>query len=400
MNTKKVIRWELITNIVLLCFAVSLFNLAGYIFAAMLLVMLLYNLRHIRISTPELTLVCFSVFYFVVYSFHFPVGIEQIILYLAGPWGAYLIGKQYVLRSRDSRPLMTLVVVLAAGMCAHGLLNWVAMIRSDLMLTYAYQRLSVDFWRGTVVSVTVTGMFFSFATGLSIGALFTKTKKLTKVIAVVTLVACLAATVFFANRTLLAVAAIMLVLYVVVTLLSSKISKNKKILLLLGMAAVLAALVLAFVFNWFGITDKVMSLKIVQRMGEDEGGRLDVWMLFFKDNAFLKYPAGGGGIARDGGMGYLHNLWLDVYNRTGVLSFVAVVIFTVLMAGRYFAFRSQMLRHERVVECTCITALLIATVMNCMVEPIIEANPYYFLIVLMFLGGMNGQTRRLEEGTL
>jgi hypothetical protein len=135
-------------------------------------------------------------------------------------------------------------------------------------------------------------------------------------------------------------------------------------------------------------------------MGEDEGGRLDVWMLFFKDNAFLKYLAGGGYIARNGGMGYLHNLWLDVYNRTGVLSFVVVIIFTVLMAGRYFAFRSQMLRHERTVECTCITALLIATVMNCMVEPIIEANPYYFLIVLMFLGGMNGQTRRLEEGTL
>lgn len=400
MKIQKSIRWETLANIVLLCFAISLFNLAGYIFAAMLVVMLLYNLRDIRISTPELTLMGFAIFYFGVYCFHFEVGIEETILYLAGPWGAYLIGKQYVMRSHSQRPLMVLVVILATGMCLHGLLNWVAMLRSDHMLTYAYQRLSVDFWRGTVVSVTVTGMFFSFATGLSIGALFSKTRKKTKMIAVVALVACLSATIFFANRTLLVVAAIMAVGYVVATLLSAKISNTKKTLLILGIAAVLALLVIALVSNWFGITDKIMSLKIIQRMDEDEGGRMDVWKLFFEDNAFLKYPLGGGKIARHSGMGYLHNLWLDIYNRTGVLSFVMMVIFTVLMASRYFLFRKEMLRRDRTVECTCITALIIATVLNCMVEPIIEANPYYFLIVLMFLGGMNGQTRRLEENTL
>lgn len=401
MKIQKVpFHWEVFANIVLLCFAVSLFNLAGYIFAAVLMVTLFYNLKAIRISTPELTLAGFAVFYFVVYSFHYEVGIEDVVLYLMGPWGAYLVGKQYVLRSRSDHPLMTLVVVLAAGMCLHGLLNWVAMLRSDLMISYAYQRLSVDFWRGEVVSVTVTGMFFSFATGLSIGALFSKTKKKTKILAVITLVACLSATIFFANRTLLVVAAIMLVGYFAATLLSAQIAPAKKALLLLALGMALAIVVAALVSNWFGITDKIMSLKLIQRMEEDEGGRLNVWRLFFEDNAFVRYPLGGGQIAKNSGKGYLHNLWLDIYNRTGVFSFVMMLIFTVLMTGRYFMFRKQMLRHGRTVECTCITALLVATVLNCMVEPIIEANPYYFLIALMFLGAMNGQTRRLEEEML
>ena len=79
MNTKKTLRWEVIANIVLLCFAISLFNLAGYIFAAMLLVTLFYNVGLIKISTPELTLMGFSLFYFVIYSFHFPVTIEEFI---------------------------------------------------------------------------------------------------------------------------------------------------------------------------------------------------------------------------------------------------------------------------------------------------------------------------------
>lgn len=400
MTLKKLMRWEILANIALLCFAVSLFNLAGYIFAAILVVTLACNLGHIRISTPELTLMAFSVFYFVVYSFHFPVGVEELILYLAGPWGAYLVGKQYVRRSRSDHAMMHLTVILAAGMCIHGLLNWVAMLRSDYMLTYAFQRLSVDFWRGTVVSVTVTGMFFSFATGLSIGALFSKTRKKIKLVAVITLVACLSATIFFANRTLLVVAAIMLVAYFAAMLLSARISATRKTLLIAGLVLLLILLVAAFVFNWFGLADKIMSLKIVQRMEEEESGRLDVWKLFLEDNAFIKYPMGGGYIARSNGMGYLHNLWLDIYNSTGVLPFIAILVFTVLMFVRYVNFRKEMLRHDRVVECTCTTALLIATVLNCMVEPIIEANPYYFLIVLMFLGAMNGQTRNLEEQTL
>lgn len=397
MDIKKTLRWEVIANIVLLCFSISLFNLAGYIFAAVLLVTLFYNVGLIKISTPELALMGFSLFYFVVYSFHFPISIEEVILYLAGPWGAYLIGKQYVLRSRSKNAVMTLVIILAAGMCLHGLLNWVAMLRSEYMVTYAYKRLSVDFWRGDVVSVTVTGMFFTFATGLSIGAIFSKCKKKTKLLAVATLVACLAATVFFANRTLLVIIVIMLVGYVASTLLSSHISPAKKALLLSLMGLVLLVLVLAFAFNWFGITDRIMSLKLFQRISGDEGGRTDQWILILTDNAFVNYPMGGGYIATLGGENYLHNLWLDIYNRTGVLPFILIVIFTVQMLLRYLPFRREMLRHGKTVECTCITALLIATVLNCMVEPIIEANPYYFLIVLMFLGAMNGQTRKLEN---
>lgn len=397
MLKKTTARWEIVANIVLLCFAVSLFDLAGYIFAAVLLVTLFYNVKHIRISTPELALMGFAVFYFAMHAFYSSVGIEGLILYLAGPWGAYLIGKQYVMRSRDQRPLLTLAVVLAAGMCLHGLLNWVAVLRSDHMLSYAYQRISVDFWRGEEVSVTVTGMFFAFATGLSIGALFSQTKKITKLLALAILIACIAATVFFANRTLVLIVAILLVAYLGATLLTSQIHPTKKALLIFGVGLLLILVVAALVGNWFGITDKIMSLKIIQRMDEKEGGRMGAWALFFEDYAFIRYPMGGGLIAENGDRGYLHNLWLDIYNHAGVFAFAMIVIFTILMVARYFRFRQQMKHHHRNLECTCITAFLLATVLNCMVEPIIEANPYYFLIVLMVLGGMNGQTRRLEE---
>lgn len=400
MNTKKPLRWEVIANIVLLCFAISLFNLAGYIFAAVLLVTLVYNVGLIKISTPELTLMGFSLFYFVIYSFHFPVTVEEIVLYLAGPWGAYLIGKQYVLRARSKNAMMTLIVILAAGMCLHGLLNWVAMLRSEYMYTYAYLRISVDFWRGDVVSVTATGMFFAFATGLAVGAIFSKTATKTKVVAVLTLAACLGATIFFANRTLLVIIVIMLVGYTAVMLLSARTSAARKALLLSLLALGLVLLAMAFFFNWFGLSDRIMSLKLFQRISGDEGGRLEQWLSFFKDNAFLRYSMGGDQIAKSADISYLHNLWLDIYNRAGAISFLLIIIFTVLMVKRYIIFRQRMLRCGLNMECTCITALLVATMLNCMVEPVIEANPYYFLIVLMFLGAMNGQTQKLENEKL
>ena len=40
--------------------------------------------------------------------------------------------------------------------------------------------------------------------------------------------------------------------------------------------------------------------------------------------------------------------------------------------------------------------LMIAILLNMMVEPIIEANPYYFLIVLMYLGAMDAKKERLQ----
>ena len=80
MERKWVLKWEHIANIALACFAISLMNLAGYIFAAMAVFMLFYNLKGIRISTQELSLVAFSVFYFSVFAFYFPISIEEIIL--------------------------------------------------------------------------------------------------------------------------------------------------------------------------------------------------------------------------------------------------------------------------------------------------------------------------------
>lgn len=397
MDRRWVLKWEHIANIALAMFAISLMNLAGYIFAAMALFMLFYNLKRIRISTPELTLLAFAVFYFSVFAFYFPISIEELILYLVGPWSAYLLGKQYVLRSEKDNALIILVTILAGGMTAHGLLNWVTTLRSSYMALYAFQRLSVDVWREQLVSVTVTGMFFSFGSGLSVGALFAKTKLRTKFVALVTLIACLAATVFFANRTLLVIVLIMVAGYFLGTLLSAKTTATKKALLILAFIAGAVLIIAAFTLNWFGLMDWFMSLKVVQRMDGDEVGRMSVWSLFFENGAFLRYPMGGGFIAKAGGMGYLHNLWLDIYNRVGVLPFIFIVVFTVQMLRRYFVFRKLMLQHHYRTANTCFTALMIATVLNCMVEPIIEANPYYFLIVLMFLGGMNGQIQRLSQ---
>jgi O-antigen ligase len=239
-------------------------------------------------------------------------------------------------------------------------------------------------------------MFFAFATGLAVGAIFSKTATKTKVVAVLTLAACLGATIFFANRTLLVIIVIMLVGYTAVMLLSARTSAARKALLLSLLALGLVLLAMAFFFNWFGLADRIMSLKLFQRISGDEGGRLEQWLSFFKDNAFLRYSMGGDQIAKSADISYLHNLWLDIYNRAGIIPFAMWSAFTVWTAKRILYFGKVMKKAERYKEYKIFLCVIFATVLNALVEPILEANPYFFLEVLMILGAAEGELRNIE----
>lgn len=387
--------WEFLLIPALFCFAVSLFNKGGYIYVAVAALMLFFNIRWIRIGLAEWLLFIFSFAYFGVFACNNKVTIPEVVYFLIGPWSAYILGRLYVERSGCRNPLMVLVVTLAAGMCIHGLLNWVAYVQSSHILYYSYRRIAVDFWQKEIASVTVTGMYYVFATGISLGALFSPTKRLIKIVAVITLSLCILATVFFANRTLLVIVFCIVLFRTAILFLSRKYPDKNKVFIFLAIVAVFGLISAAYVFNWFGIQNWVQSLKLVERRAE--AGRLVLWAEFFDDLAFMKYPFGGKYLTQNANLTYMHNLWLDIYNVAGVFAFIPFVIFTGMMIARYCAFRKAMLAAGEVSTYICFQCLLIALALNCLVEPIVEANPYYLMIVLAYLGAMNGQMNVIKR---
>lgn len=389
--------WEIVMLVALFLFSISLFNLAGYIFSAMVTLLFMMEIKNMRISILEVILISFSITYFLIFTYYNAIDIETIILYLFGPWTAFIVGKTFVKKSKNQNAFIIILIVLAAGMCIHGLLNWVATLQSSYMSMYDYQRIAVDFWRKDIISVTVTGMFYTFATGISIGALISNVGKKYKVIAGITLILCISATVFFANKTLLVIIAVLLPIRIIIYLVSRDVPIKSKMIVVLSICLVLLLILIVIYFNIGGIYDQFLSLKIVDRVVSSEGdSRSEVWGTFFEDANWLKYPFGGGSIAETSSFGHLHNLWLDIYNTVGIIPFILFLIFTVCAIKRFVIFRRTMLREGMKNEYICFEYLFFAIILNCMVEPIIEANPYYFLIVLMYIGAMEGQIYRFK----
>lgn len=386
--------------IILFMFAVSLFNLAGYIFAALVLAMLLQNLHVIKFTYSEILLIIFSVLCFFIDSYYYGLSIEGIILNLAGPWAAFMLGKLFVLQSADNSSYIKFVVVLSAGMGTHGILNWLTYMRSDYTEVYSYQRIALDVWRGDFISVTVLGMFFTFITAICVGVVFSKTALLKKLVAATVLFACVSATVYFANRTLLVIIAVLVVIKLLTLLCSRDISRYQKLLWVVVcviIATVTAMIIILFDLNFDSVVDWFNSLKLVQRLDDDSDVRFYIWRSFFSEGYFIKYPFGGSNISNYFTQGYLHNMWLDLYDNVGVLPFTAFFIYNIRALINFFEYRRLAIQKGQNTEYNCLQCVMIAAILNCMVEPVIAANPYYFLILLMILGGMEARIVKLRN---
>lgn len=390
--------------VILFCFSIALFNLPGYIFAALILLMFMLYSRNIQLTANELLLMFFSLFYFVFYWLHYGMDINTIILYLLGPWSAYILGKVYMKTSVNDNSFVVFIFVLAIGMYLHGVLNVIAYIRSDYFDLYNYYRQSVDFWRGELVNVKTTEMLYTFATGACLGVIFASYKIWHKILSALVIAVSLLLTVFLANRSLLVIFIVLFAWRMIVWMADSSVIVKRKIIASIIIVAILALAVIFISLNIAGVGDAFFATKIVQRfISDSELTRFDVWNIFFDDFMFLEHPFGGEHLTNNTEHGYLHNMWLDVYNRVGSIPFILLVVITVKNAVHCFTFCRTMTVNNRKKESIVFESLMIAIFLNLMVEPIIEANPYYFLIVLMFLGAMEGYRHKVlfkEGGSL
>lgn len=381
----------------LFAFSISLFNLAGYIFALLVLMLMIIGTSSIKVGIEDIYIIAFSVCYFVFYWINYDIGIETIIIFLIGPWSAFWLGKTYIANYNSSKEFIQFLIVLSLGMFIHGLLNWLAYMNSSHMEYYDYYRQSVDIWRGTIVNVNTTGMYFTFFTGICLGVIFTKQSYKMKLFALTMVTSSLAATVFFASRTLLYIAGIIVLWQSGKLLLSSKLLFRKKIVLIELLICAAFILLYIYINNVWGLNDAFNSLKLVQRISAGETtSRWSVWTVFFDNMNFMDHMFGGGDLLENTPLNYMHNMWLDVYNVAGILPFILLVVIT-FRSIKKICYYNVIARYDHYNESVIVTCLFVAIFLNCMVEPIIEANPYYFLIVMMFIGATDSRRKILKN---
>lgn len=382
---------DTITTVGLFLFSVGIFNLPGQIFFALTVYFFVQKSKIIVVEKQDMILLLFSAAYFIIYTFDFGFAGKSLIIYLWGPWAAYLFGKWFVISNNGERGFQVMTKMLTYGFLLHGVLNLFAYLRSDYYAQYAYQRVSVDFWRGDMVSVISTGLMFTFAVALSTAMLFSPCIFRKRIMALGILLVSIFEVSFFAYRTMIYIALILIAFNLIRWLYDASVRIRGKSFFI-GLALLFSLAILAIVFlNAFGIQDKLLSIKIVKRLLYDErSSRFKTWSSYLLSGDWLRYPFGGqkSKFAYHGD--WVHNLWLDILNKVGLIPFVIAVIFTITSIWSVHDTAARMKGMGRSLLSNQIASLGLGAMLICMPEPVIDANPYFFFAILMLLGGIKG----------
>ena len=388
---KKAAAANTITVVGLFLFSIGAFNLSGQVFFALTFFFFIWKSKIIVIQKQDIALLLFSVAYFIIYTFHFGFAVKSIIIYLWGPWAAYLFGKWFVISKHDTHAFQVLTGTLTLGFFLHSALNLLAYLRSGYYAQYAYQRVSVDFWRGDMVSVISTGLMLTFAVALSTAVIFSPCGFRKKIIALVLLLASIFEASFFAYRTMIFIIFVLIVFNLLRWLYDPSVQIKGKTVFI-GLAILVLAAVFAVLFlNAFGSRDVLLSLKIVRRLLYDnKSSRFKTWSDYLSSGDWIRYPFGGqkSEFAYHGQ--WVHNLWLDILNKVGLFPFVIAAGFTVTSIRSACRTAVHAKRLHRSLLSNQIASLSLGAMLICMPEPVIDANPYFFFAILMLLGGING----------
>lgn len=108
----------------------------------------------------------------------------------------------------------------------------------------------------------------------------------------------------------------------------------------------------------------------------------------------LHYPFGGNNINKGLGVGYAHDLWLDVYDTVGVIPFVLICAYSIISMRRCLCF----IRYSKDTNINLLVCCVyISLFVSFFVEPIMDACPMVFA-VYCFIDGM--LSRYMKEGAI
>lgn len=333
-------------------------------------------------SAPFYTLALFGFFYFLIGEF----SIQGILYYFVCPLLAYLAGWVIIdVRSDEIEiTIRKVIIAILLGFAIHAFLNY--------SINIGHQRWELqDYFTGNIRGATGSGCINTLALSLMAYIIVIEKKKLNKIIGLGCTVVSILYAFLLGTRTqfiiLFAVSFVFLVSY----LFEKYGLKSAAILTAIVLILVGAAFYL-YTNNIFGIKVYVDTSNLMARYQVGSGLQTaDSYrtssVLRGLDN-LLNYPLGGLKATS-----YYHNLWLDVGRVAGILPFVLMVAYTVMINTHVI----QIIKSKKIDGWMryLIMCVYLGIQINFFVEPVLEGLLDFFLIFTLINGMVECYYRRV-----
>ena len=363
---------------VVACFAASLniANVGIYLFALCSVVYIVFEYKNLRVSVGGFVLLLFVVTYSLFYFIQ--NGMSLYILKILCFFIIWLFSFS-ACRGKSLSDLFFLISILAFGMAFHGVLNFWYNARTGLVMDV---KNSVDVFTREVSSATGQAINFSFLVGFSFWGIFIQKKIWLKLLTLSVYLVSLAYDIAIGGRTFLVLSAIMIISGVLFVLYSDRSPKRFQhfLLLILFLTLLVVLVVVVYNNNIFGVRTWVDSSYLNQRITQQNAldfsndGRVSkkiaYWQLLFQ------YPFGGNVISNIEGVGYAHELWLDVFDDAGIFSLIFIIAYTICaLVSVLRLLRRRQVWYGYKVGIIC---FYIVVYSQFFVEPILQVAPIFF----------------------
>jgi len=306
---------------------------------------------------------------------------------------AYLVGLNYG-KTADEGDIVKVYLVLAWGMCAHVLLNFLYETVQHGGLYFG--SVHVDFWSGSYSSVTGQLLNMTMFFPLLGYALIKRGKQLWIIPG---LLAGLLYGVIAGSRSVLILLAAASLVSIITYIIVCKENRLKLLcLLLLGLVAVVTVGAILYQLNAFNIKTVWESSYLAKRFAYSQAKgealfdteRWNTKAQYF--SLIMRYPWGGSNMKEQVGL-YAHDLWLDTWDYAG---WGPTLLISVYMAGLVWRTLRFIKETQVVANKVLFMTYLAVLLMQLITEPILQGAPI-FLMSACILDGMIA--RYLDSGT-
>lgn len=372
--------------LVIMIFEVPIFKLFLISGAVMLILYTVIYKRHPFIDVAMVVLILFIVMYFAIDT-KLESSTEYNVWYAISTISLYAYG-DYMdfdgLSTKERSDKVTSVIKTIA--IAYAAFVLVTMVYSIMKGQFAITRNPLNIWTGTLRAATHFGTMSLIPLAYGLYLIIAAKSKMSHkcgwmLIIFVSLVA-----IITGSRTALFLVPIGSIMAYLANIKIQGVFTKKNLNQLLGALILFAFVTIAFFSDAFGFRTLFYKSQLGQRyllgyaptMTED--GRWKKTVFFFEN---ISKSLWGGGYTRSN-VGSIHNVYLDVFDLSGIIPFGLLIIFTLIVIGDYRRLR----KSASVDDSTALLLLLICslTFIQLLLEPVMESVPVMIWCLLLICG--------------
>lgn len=364
---------DLVMNVLLFMHGINVFHYGQFLLPIMCLILFADRKMKFYVREPKVfILLCLFAISF--YAFSYQLGFYSVMGFCMPM--AYYVGSNLLEVNEEN--IKKVMYYVSFGMCAHLILNFAydcTILGNEVMTRNTHY----DFWTKGYVASNSTSVnmvpIFSFIYYLMV---FEKDKRF-KYTGIVLFITSMFYELCLGKR----MPAFILVLCIVFCVLYDLIfiNKNKKaILILVVPAVILTSIIVMYMTNMFGIRVVMDNIRLVIKIkaGFFDFDRLNILIAALP--YLSKHMWGGRKITSELGI-MIHELWLDVYDYAGIITYLLLVAYTVYYVCCLFKF----LKSEKVSKPF---KLFFASFVFCaafvmFLEPVMTGSSLFLIFVIM-----------------